>query len=116
VYYGFSVLDWRAKGLDAASIGGQWGLAVIAEIVLFAVSARFPQRIGSLSLLGAGAFGAVPRWGVMTFNPPLATPRINAAPGAPCGRPGIRHSPGRLCHRACGSHGRRHGTFRRALY
>ena len=72
VYYGFSVLDWRAKGLDVASIGGLWGLAVIAEIVLFAVSARFPPRIGSLSLLGVGAFGAVLRWGVMSFDPPLA--------------------------------------------
>jgi PPP family 3-phenylpropionic acid transporter len=73
VYYGFSVLDWRAKGLDAASIGGLWGLAVIAEIGLFAVSARFPQRIGSLSLLGVGALGAALRWrwGVMSLNPPL---------------------------------------------
>jgi PPP family 3-phenylpropionic acid transporter len=71
VYYGFSVLDWRAKGLDAASIGGLWGLAVIAEIALFAVSARFPQRVGSLGLIGVGAFGAVLRWGVMSFNPPL---------------------------------------------
>ena len=71
VYYGFSVLDWRAKGLDSASIGGLWGLAVIAEIALFAVSARFPQRIGSLGLLGVGAFGAVLRWGVMSLNPPL---------------------------------------------
>ena len=66
VYYGFSVLDWRAKGLDAASIGGLWGLAVIAEIALFALSARFPQRIGSLGLLGVGALGAVLRWGVMS--------------------------------------------------
>ena len=72
VLYGFSVLDWRATGLDAASIGGLWGLAVIAEIAaLFAVSARFPQRIGSLGLIGVGAFGAVLRWGVMSFNPPL---------------------------------------------
>ena len=71
VYYGFSVLDWRAKGLDAASIGGLWGLAVIAEIALFALSARFPQRIGSLGLLGVGALGAVLRWGVMSLNPPL---------------------------------------------
>jgi MFS transporter, PPP family, 3-phenylpropionic acid transporter len=71
VYYGFSVLDWRAKGLDAASIGGLWGLAVIAEIALFAVSARFPQRIGSLGLLGVGALGALLRWGVMSFNPPI---------------------------------------------
>jgi PPP family 3-phenylpropionic acid transporter len=71
VYYGFSVLDWRAKGLDAASIGGLWGLAVIAEIALFAFSARFPQRLGALGLLGVGAFGAVLRWGLMSLNPPL---------------------------------------------
>jgi MFS transporter, PPP family, 3-phenylpropionic acid transporter len=71
VYYGFSVLDWRAKGQNPATIGGLWGLAVMAEIALFAVSARFPQRIGSLSLLGIGALGAVLRWGAMDFNPPL---------------------------------------------
>ncbi len=71
VYYGFSVLDWRAKGLEASSIGGLWGLAVIAEIVLFAYSARFQQRLGALGLLGAGAFGAVLRWGAMSLNPPL---------------------------------------------
>jgi PPP family 3-phenylpropionic acid transporter len=67
----FSVLDWHAKGLGSASIGGLWGLAVIAEIALFPVSARFPQRIGLLGLLGAGAFGAVLRWEVMSFNSPL---------------------------------------------
>ena len=48
--------------------------------VLFAVSARFPQRIGSLSLLGAGAFGAVLRWGVMSFDPPLALLPMLGAP------------------------------------
>jgi MFS_1 like family len=127
VYYGFSVLDWRAKGLDTASIGGLWGLAVIAEIALFAVSARFPQRVGSLGLLGVGAFGAMLRWGVMSFNPPLVLlpaarvfvrrhpPWINAAPGPPCAGPAIRHSPGRLCHAAGASHGGRHGVLRCAL-
>src|SRR5438552_1959670 len=72
VYYGFSVLDWRAKGLDATSIGGLWGLAVIAEIVLFAVSARLPKRLGPLGLVGLGACGAFVRWGAMSFDPPLA--------------------------------------------
>ena len=131
VYYGFSVLDWRAKGLDAASIGGLWGLAVIAEIALFALSARFPQRIGSLGLLGVGALGAVLRWGVHQSQPaagaaadaPVAArvfvrrhpPRINAAPGAPCARPAIRYGPGRLCHRARVGHGWRYGALRRAL-
>jgi PPP family 3-phenylpropionic acid transporter len=71
VYYGFSVLGWRAKGLEASSIGGLWGLAVIAEIVLFAFSARFQRRLGALGLLGAGAFSAVLRWGAMSLNPPL---------------------------------------------
>ncbi len=72
VYYGFSVLDWRAKGLDATSIGGLWGLAVVAEIALFAVSARLPTRLGPLGLVGFGACGACVRWGVMSLDPPLA--------------------------------------------
>ena len=72
VYYGFSVLDWRTKGLDATLIGGLWGLAVAAEIVLFAVSARLPRRLGPLGLVGLGACGAFLRWGAMSFDPPLA--------------------------------------------
>ena len=72
VYYGFSVLDWRAKGLDATFIGGLWGLAVAAEIVLFAVSARLPKRVSPLGLVGLGACGACIRWGAMSFEPPLA--------------------------------------------
>ena len=131
VYYGFSVLDWRAKGLDAASIGGLWGLAVIAEIALFAVSARFPQRIGSLGLTrgrrlrrhaAVGSHELQPAAGAAADAPVAARvfvrrhpPRINAAPGAPCARPAIRHSPGRLCHAAGASHGGRHGALRCAL-
>jgi PPP family 3-phenylpropionic acid transporter len=72
VYYGFSVLDWRAKGLDAGLIGGLWGLAVVAEIVLFAVSARVQTRVSPLGLVGLGAAGALLRWGAMSFDPPLA--------------------------------------------
>ncbi len=72
VYYGFSVLDWRAKGLDATSIGGLWGLAVVAEIVLFAVSTRLQTRVGPLGLVGLGACGACVRWGAMSLDPPLA--------------------------------------------
>jgi PPP family 3-phenylpropionic acid transporter len=72
VYYGFSVLDWRAKGLDAGLIGGLWGLAVVAEIILFAVSARVQTRVSPLGLVGLGACGALLRWGAMSFDPPLA--------------------------------------------
>jgi PPP family 3-phenylpropionic acid transporter len=72
VYYGFSVVDWKAKGLDATVIGGLWGLAVAAEIVLFAISARVQRAVGALGLVGLGACGAFVRWGIMSFDPPLA--------------------------------------------
>jgi PPP family 3-phenylpropionic acid transporter len=72
VFYAFSVLDWRAKGLDAAIIGGLWGLAVLAEIALFAFSARLPSRVGPLGLIGLGAVGGAVRWTVMSLDPPFA--------------------------------------------
>ena len=43
VYYGFSTIDWLAAGFDGVSIGAV-GARVVAEIVLFAVSARLPCR------------------------------------------------------------------------
>jgi PPP family 3-phenylpropionic acid transporter len=45
VYYGFSALAWQAEGLDGAAIGALWALAVVAEIVLFAISARLPSLL-----------------------------------------------------------------------
>ncbi len=52
------------------TIGALWALGVLAEIVLFAVSARLP--LNPLALLFAGAAGAVLRWGAMAFDPPPA--------------------------------------------
>jgi MFS transporter, PPP family, 3-phenylpropionic acid transporter len=72
VYYGFSTLDWSAKGLGGALIGGLWALGVAAEIVLFAISARLPPRICPTTLLAIGAGGAILRWAGMAFGPPLA--------------------------------------------
>jgi PPP family 3-phenylpropionic acid transporter len=68
VYYGFSALAWQAAGLDGAAIGALWSLAVVAEIVLFAISARLP--LAPTTLLLAGAAGAVVRWSAMAFDPP----------------------------------------------
>ena len=42
VYYGFSTLDWLGKGFGGTAIGALWALGVLAEIVLFALSARLP--------------------------------------------------------------------------
>ena len=70
VYYGFSALAWQAAGLDGAAIGALWGLAVVAEIVLFALSARI--SLAPAALLTAGAAGAAVRWAAMALDPPTA--------------------------------------------
>ena len=71
LYYGFSVLDWRAAGFDGLTIGLLWGLGVAAEIVLFAFSARLPSALGPTVLLIVGAAGGLVRWTAMAFEPPL---------------------------------------------
>jgi MFS transporter, PPP family, 3-phenylpropionic acid transporter len=70
VYYGFSTLDWRAAGLDGTTIGALWGIGVVAEIALFALSARLPARISPAILLAIGAAGATVRWAGMALDPP----------------------------------------------
>jgi MFS transporter, PPP family, 3-phenylpropionic acid transporter len=70
VYYGFSALEWRGNGLDGSAIAALWGLGVIAEIVLFALSGRLPMFFQPITLLMIGAAGATLRWTAMAFNPP----------------------------------------------
>jgi MFS transporter, PPP family, 3-phenylpropionic acid transporter len=72
VYYGFSTIDWRSAGFDGWTIGALWALGVLAEIVLFALSARLPTAITPTMLLMIGAAGAVLRWGAMALDPPAA--------------------------------------------
>jgi PPP family 3-phenylpropionic acid transporter len=68
VYYGFSALDWKAAGFGGGSIGALWSVGVLAEIALFAVSARL--GMSPTALLGLGALGGVLRWGAMALDPP----------------------------------------------
>jgi PPP family 3-phenylpropionic acid transporter len=70
VYYGFSTLDWTAKGFGGVTIGVLWALGVAAEIVLFACAGRLPQSIGPIALILIGTAGGIVRWGAMTFDPP----------------------------------------------
>lgn len=72
VYYGFSTLQWSGAGLDGTAIGALWSLAVVAEIVLFALSGRFPRWLSPLGLLALGAVGASLRWVGMALDPPAA--------------------------------------------
>jgi MFS transporter, PPP family, 3-phenylpropionic acid transporter len=72
VYYGFSTIAWGAAGLDGKAIGALWAIGVLAEITLFAISARLPAICGPTVLLLMGCAGAVVRWGAMAFDPPAA--------------------------------------------
>ena len=69
VYYGFSTLDWTGKGLSGTAVGALWALGVAAEIVLFALSPRFPG-LTPRALLILGAAGAAVRWAAMALDPP----------------------------------------------
>jgi PPP family 3-phenylpropionic acid transporter len=70
VYYGFATIDWQASGYDGGVIGALWALGVMAEIALFALSARLPSTITPLALLLLGAAGGAVRWSVMATAPP----------------------------------------------
>ena len=72
VFYAFSSLDWKAAGLDGSLVGALWAVGVLAEITLFAVSARLPAALGPTALLVAGGLGATLRWTVMALDPPTA--------------------------------------------
>ena len=71
-YYGFSAVLWRAEGFDGRLIGLLWGLGVLAEIALFALSGRLPKWLPPAALLAIGGAGAVVRWTAMAFDPPVA--------------------------------------------
>jgi PPP family 3-phenylpropionic acid transporter len=72
-YYGFSALEWRARGLDGEAIAALWGLGVIAEVVLFACQGKLPPFVSPSVLLMIGAAGGALRWAAMAFDPPAAS-------------------------------------------
>lgn len=70
VFYGFSAVEWRVTGLDGTAIATLWGIGVVAEIVLFALSPRLPSFFQPSVMLMIGAFGGFVRWGAMALDPP----------------------------------------------
>ena len=72
VYYGFSALQWRGAGLDGTAIAALWGLGVVAELVLFAISGRLPPFFQPTVLIIIGAAGAALRWTAMALDPPAS--------------------------------------------
>jgi len=77
VYYGFSALHWHAAGLSTATIGWLWAAGVIAEVILFAFSARIVARLGPFGLLALAGAGGVVRW--LVLGGTTALPALVAA-------------------------------------
>jgi len=65
VYYGFATLHWQASGLSAGLIGALWAEGVVAEVVLFACSARLVRLFGPIGLLWLAAIAGLIRWSVL---------------------------------------------------
>ena len=60
----------RRKGTAVLFITHDFG--VVAEIALFAWSGRLPARLHPTTLLAIGGAGAVLRWSLTAFSPPVA--------------------------------------------
>jgi PPP family 3-phenylpropionic acid transporter len=69
VFYAFSALHWRSLGITDTWIGILWALGVVAEIALFAVSARALAWLGAAGLIVLGGVAAVVRWSIMACDP-----------------------------------------------
>jgi PPP family 3-phenylpropionic acid transporter len=72
LYYSFSTIAWQAAGYGGGTIGMLWALGVMAEIVLFALSARLPAAFTPSVLILIGGAGALVRWIAMALDPPGA--------------------------------------------
>jgi PPP family 3-phenylpropionic acid transporter len=72
VMYGFATLQWSARGIAGSTIGLLWAIGVIAEVALFAFSARVVGWLGAAGMIMLGGIGGVVRWIAMAFDPPVA--------------------------------------------
>ncbi|HLH89809.1 MAG TPA: MFS transporter [Xanthobacteraceae bacterium] len=72
VYYGFSTLQWSARGISGPAIGALWALGVVAEVLLFALSGRVVGAVGATRMIMLGGIGGIIRWGAMALDPPTA--------------------------------------------
>ncbi len=68
--YGFGSVHWNQLGYGKSTIGSLWATCVMAEVLLFAFSARPAARFGAVTLIAAGIAGGLLRWTIMGFDPP----------------------------------------------
>jgi PPP family 3-phenylpropionic acid transporter len=72
LFYTFGALHLQAQGISGAWVGALWAIGVMAEVALFAVAGSRLRHLSPPTLLAIGAFAAIVRWAVMSFDPPLA--------------------------------------------
>ena len=70
-YYAYSTLHWENAGLSRGTIGLLWSEGVVAEIVIFALGARF-AAVSPVRLLLLGGAAAALRWGLTAHTTSLA--------------------------------------------
>ena len=71
--YGFSAIEWKARGIPENITGLLWALGVVVEIGFLWIVDPWRRRrgIGAWTLLALGTGAAVVRWSVMALSPPL---------------------------------------------
>ncbi len=72
VLYMFATLHWRGAGISDGVIGALWAEGVIAEILLFAFSAKVVERIGPVRLMLVAALAGAARWTVLAETTDVA--------------------------------------------
>jgi PPP family 3-phenylpropionic acid transporter len=70
-YYVFTILDWRAQGIDPFLIGLLWATGTFSEIFLLMRGRGIARRFGPVKLMAAGALAAALRWALTALAPPL---------------------------------------------
>lgn len=77
-YYTFATIHWQNAGLSDATIGLIWSEGVVAEILLFAFSSLFVNRLRPTVLILIGALGGILRWTVLaTTTDPVFLLAVN---------------------------------------
>ena len=71
VVYNYGTLHWRAAGVSDGMIGLLWAIGVTAEVVLFAVGARFVSRMGPGRLFALAAVAGILRWTILAYSTAL---------------------------------------------
>jgi PPP family 3-phenylpropionic acid transporter len=70
IMYTFGSLHWQSLGHSPPLIGALWAVAVLAEIVLFAISGRVLAGVAAQTMLLIAAAAGVARWLLTSLDPP----------------------------------------------